>query len=305
LNLARLRQGPEDFDHSLSDGADGADSMATKQHVRSGAARWLALSSVLLGSACAGEKPEPAGDVGLAGAPTAGVSSGGDGATAGGNAATTLGGAAPPAGTPPAVGGTASASAGASNGGTANGSSTDGGTASSGTNAGGVGGASGGAGSAGAASGAGGGPTIPAGCAVSNPVSFKADIGPWLNSSCGKGKGSGCHVTDDSSTAGSACPDGSNKCGFNHAYDWITAGSHNQFCKQTPAPIRYTVVLDVIRGANPPSCTSTRIMPPDGPAVTECQKAALTAWLAEPMVSQLHRSDDTSPSTPYLMPPFN
>ncbi|MES1188474.1 MAG: hypothetical protein ABUL60_31955 [Myxococcales bacterium] len=279
--------------------------MATKQHVRSGAARWLALSSVLFGGACAGEKPEPAAGVGLAGAPSAGVSGGGS-APAGGSAATTLGGAAPSAGAPPAVAGTASA--GASNGGTANGSSTNGGTASSGTNAGGGGGASNGAGSAGAAgsaSGAGGGPAIPAGCVVSNPVSFKADIGPWLNSSCGKGKGSGCHVTDDSSTAGSACPDGSNKCGFNHAYDWITAGSHNQFCKQTPGPIRYTVVLDVIRGANPASCTSTRIMPPDGPAVTECQKAALAAWLAEPMVSQLHRSDDTSPITPYLMPPFN
>lgn len=293
----------------MGDSADGADSMAKTQHVRSGATRWLALSSVLLGSACADEKPEPAADAGLAGAPTAGVSGGGSvtaggGATAGGSATTALGGAAPLAGAPPAVGGTASA--GASSGGSANGSSTNGGaTTSGGTNAGGGGGASNGAGSAGAASGAGGGPTIPVGCAVSNPVSFKADIGPWLNSSCGKGKGSGCHVTDDSSTAGSACPDGSSKCGFNHAYDWITAGSHNQFCKQTPGPIRYTVVLDVIRGANPASCTSTRIMPPDGPPVTECQKAALAAWLAEPMVSQLHRSDDTSPTTPYLMPPFN
>jgi hypothetical protein len=274
--------------------------MVTKQYVRSGAARWLALSSVLLGSACAGQKPEPTADVSLAGATMAGVSGGGSGTAADGGAIT-RGGTAPSAGTPPALGGTASAGAG--NGGSANGG-TNGGTASSGTNAGG-GGASSDAGSAGSASGAGGGPAIPAGCVTATPVSFKADIGPWLNTSCGKGKGGGCHVTDDSSTAGSACPDGSNQCGFNHAYDWITAGSHNQFCKQTPGPIRYTVVLDVIRGANPPSCTSTRIMPPDGPAVTECQKAALAAWLAEPMVSQLHRSDDTSPTTPYLMPPFN
>jgi hypothetical protein len=140
---------------------------------------------------------------------------------------------------------------------------------------------------------------------VSNPVSFKADIGPWLNQSCGKGRGSGCHVTDDSSTANSLCPDGTRKCGFNHAYDWITAGAHNEFCQQTPAPIRYTVVMDVLERADPPSCTSTRVMPPDGPPVTECQKAALAAWLAQPKVLQVHRADDTSPAEPYLMPPFN
>ena len=64
-------------------------------------------------------------------------------------------------------------------------------------------------------------------------------------------------------------------------------------------------IMDVIRGANPPSCTSTRVMPPDGPSVTECQKAALAAWLAEPKVLQTHRTDDTSPAAPYLMPPFN
>jgi hypothetical protein len=140
---------------------------------------------------------------------------------------------------------------------------------------------------------------------VSNPVSFKADIGPWLNQSCGKGRGGGCHVTDDASTVNSLCPDGTKKCGFNHAYDWITAGSHNEFCKQTPAPIRYTVVMDVLERADPPSCTSTRVMPPDGPAVTECQKAALAAWLAQPKVLQVHRADDTSPAEAYLMPPFN
>jgi hypothetical protein len=136
-------------------------------------------------------------------------------------------------------------------------------------------------------------------------VSFKADIGPWLNQSCGKGRGGGCHVTDDSSTVNSLCPDGTKKCGFNHAYDWITAGSHNEFCKQTPAPIRYTVVMDVLEKADPPSCTSTRVMPPDGPAATACQKAALAAWLALPKVLQVHRADDTSPAEPYLMPPFN
>lgn len=136
-------------------------------------------------------------------------------------------------------------------------------------------------------------------------MSFKADIGPWLGKSCGKAGGSGCHVTDDSSTANSLCPDGTKQCGFNHAYDWITAGSHNEYCKQTPGPIRYTVVMAVLESANPPTCTKTRVMPPDGPPATECQKAALAAWLAEPKVMQLHRADDTSPTEPYLMPPFN
>jgi hypothetical protein len=169
----------------------------------------------------------------------------------------------------------------------------------------GSGGASNSAGSAGDASTAGAAPTIPPGCTVSNPVSFKADIGPWLAKSCGKSGGSGCHVTDDTSTANSLCPDGTKACGFNHAYDWITAGSHNEFCKQTPAPIRSTIVLAVLEGPNPPTCTKTRVMPPDGPRTTECQKAALAAWLAEPKVTQLHRADDTSPTTPYPMPPFN
>ena len=159
------------------------------------------------------------------------------------------------------------------------------------------------AGAAGTATG--GVPAIPPGCKVSSPVSFKADIGPWLNTSCGKGKGGGCHVTDDTSTINSACPDGTKKCGFNHAYDWITAGSHNEFCKQTPGPIRFTVVMDVIRKANPASCTNTRVMPPDGPPLDACQMAALEGWLSEPKVLQLHRADDTSPSEPYLMPPFN
>ncbi len=173
---------------------------------------------------------------------------------------------------------------------------------SAGTSTGGLGGAAGDTGSSGDAGAA---PVIPPGCTVSNPVSFKSDIGPWLGKSCGKGGGSGCHVTDDSSTSNSLCPDGTRTCGFNHAYDWITAGSHNEFCKQTPAPIRYTVVMAVLESANPPTCTRTRIMPPDGPPATDCQKAALAAWLAEPKVMQLHRADDTSPAEPYLMPPFN
>jgi hypothetical protein len=170
----------------------------------------------------------------------------------------------------------------------------------------------GGAGASGASSTAGaagtpsaGAPAIPSGCEVSTPVSFKNDIAPFLGASCGKGQGGGCHVTDSASTANSLCPDGTKACGFNHAYDWITAGSHNEFCQQPSTPIRYTVVMAVLDGANPATCTKTRIMPPDGPPATACQKAALAAWLAEPKVLQLHRADDTSPSEPYLMPPFN
>ncbi|MEP6654921.1 MAG: hypothetical protein ABJA82_16275 [Myxococcales bacterium] len=39
--------------------------------------------------------------------------------------------------------------------------------------------------------------------------------------------------------------------------------------------------------------------------LTACQVATLQAWLNEPMVTQMHRADDSSPPTPYPMPPFN
>lgn len=268
--------------------------MAMKKRVS-----YFLLAFAPLWGACGGEQPvEPAASGGGGGqvtqtpVPMAGnsVTAGAAGTSAA--AGTTTGGSvASSSGAPSTLGGAATAGSGGSNSGT-NSSSGSGGAGNS-------------AGAAGTASTAGSGPVIPPGCKVSNPVSFKADIGPWLNTSCGKGKGNGCHVTDDASTANSACPDGSKKCGFNHAYDWITAGSHNEFCKQTPGPIRFTVVMDVVRKANPPSCTSTRIMPPEGPPLDACQMAALEAWLAEPKVSQLHRADDTSPDEPYLMPPFN
>jgi hypothetical protein len=260
---------------------------------------YFVLSFAPLWGACAGEQPAEltpssaagAGQVAhVAGAGgVTGVAGGAGGALAGAVSATT-GGALASSGAPTTQGGTTTAGA----------------SGSGGTNAsGGAGGASNAAGAAGTATSMGGGPVIPPGCKVSSPVSFKADIGPWLNTSCGKGKGGGCHVTDEASTVNSACPDGTKKCGFNHAYDWITAGSHNEFCKQTPGPIRFTVVMDVVRRANPSSCTSTRVMPPDGPPLDACQMAALEAWLSEPKVLQLHRADDTSPSEPYLMPPFN
>jgi hypothetical protein len=267
-----------------------------KTRLRSLASLSLIVSFAFFWGACAGEAPEP----GPSGLGVAGVSAAGVNATAGTAPAVSTAGATGTGGAVSASGAAqtlAGAPSAGSNGVTAgNGGSDTGSTGAGGSS--GSGGLSNTAGNGGTASGAGGSPVmIPAGCMVSNPVSFKADIGPWLNSSCGKGKGKGCHVTDDASTVSSG--------GFNHAYDWITAGSHNEFCKQTPDPIRYTVVMDVIRGANPPSCTSTRVMPPDGPPVTECQKAALAAWLAEPKVLQMHRTDDTSPATAYLMPPFN
>jgi hypothetical protein len=127
-------------------------------------------------------------------------------------------------------------------------------------------------------------------------VSFKNDVQKFLNSSC---NGSGCHVIDDKSTMASG--------GYDHAYDWITATAHASSCP-TGAPKRFEVVIAVIESANPPSCSKSRIMPPDPTTrapLTPCQVATLKAWLAEPMVTQLHRADDTSPTTPYPMPPFN
>jgi hypothetical protein len=151
---------------------------------------------------------------------------------------------------------------------------------------------------------AGSGVVVDPSCKLSTPVSFKKDIEPFLGTSCGNSGGGGCHVTDSSSTVNSACPDGTMKCGFDHAYDWITAGSHNQ-CNKTPTPIRFTVVLDVMKAAKPASCAGSRIMPPSGATATACQMSAIAAWLAEPMTLQTHRKDDTSPAAAYLMPPYN
>jgi hypothetical protein len=39
--------------------------------------------------------------------------------------------------------------------------------------------------------------------------------------------------------------------------------------------------------------------------LTSCQVATLEVWLDEPLVTQMHRADDSSPTTPYPMPPFN
>jgi hypothetical protein len=138
-------------------------------------------------------------------------------------------------------------------------------------------------------------------------VSFKKDVQPILGASCGKSTGSGCHVVDGSSTVGSLCPDGTMTCGSTHAYDWITAGSHASSCPEIPNPKRFEVTIAVINGANPPSCSKSRQMPPPGMGtpLTACETATLQAWIDEPKVTQTHRADDSSPAAPYPMPPFN
>jgi hypothetical protein len=137
-------------------------------------------------------------------------------------------------------------------------------------------------------------------CGLPSVVSFKQDVEPFLSVSCGGGNG--CHVIDNGSTMSAG--------GYDHAYDWITAGSHDSSCPDTP--FRFEIVLDVIREANPATCSRSRQMPPPDEAganlrtpLTDCQVTALAAWLAEPYITQMHRADDTSPSTPYAMPPFN
>ena len=158
---------------------------------------------------------------------------------------------------------------------------------------------SGGSGSAGAAGGGDG-----TGCKLAASVSFKKDIEPFLSTTCGGG--SGCHVIDSASTTANG--------GYDHAYDWITAGAHPSSCPETPTPKRFEIVMAVIAAADPPSCSKSRQMPPQDQTgaslrtpLTSCQVATLAAWLDEPPVTQAHRVDDTDPTgtPPFPMPPFN
>ena len=136
----------------------------------------------------------------------------------------------------------------------------------------------------------------PNNCNLPATVSFQKDVLPFLTTACG---GGGCHVIDSASTMSMG--------GYDHGYDWITAGAHPSSCPT--APKRFEVTIAVINQANPPSCVNSRKMPPPGPGarapLTPCQIATLQAWLDEPLVTQLHRPDTTSPTTPYPMPPFN
>jgi hypothetical protein len=146
------------------------------------------------------------------------------------------------------------------------------------------------------------GSSVPANCVLPATVGFQADVQPFRVTACGGGNG--CHVIDAMSTRASG--------GFNHAYDWVTAGAHASSCPETPTPKRFEVAIAVINAANPATCSSSRKMPPPDATgaglrtpLTPCQIATLQAWLAEPRVTQMHRADDSSPTTPYSMPPFN
>ena len=176
-----------------------------------------------------------------------------------------------------------------------------GGVAGSGGAAGGKGGAtgSGGSGMAGATGGGTGN-----GCKLPATVSFQKDVLPFLSTTCGGGNG--CHVIDSASTAANG--------GYDHAYDWITAGAHPSSCPETPTPKRFQVVMAVIAAADPASCSKSRQMPPQNETganlrtpLTSCQVATLQTWLDEPLVTQAHRVDDTDPTgtAPFPMPPFN
>lgn len=276
-----------------------------------------------------------AGTGGAGGSSTGGSATGGS-ATGGSASGGSAGGAPVGAGgTSTATGGVTGAAgdvAGAS--GTGAGGAVAGGSGQAGS-AGGVGGAYGGGGGAaggkagstgtaghlglggsGGAAGTGGGGGLPSmtgrggaagganGCDLPATVSFQRDVQPFLIKSCGSSGSDGCHVIDAASTMSSG--------GWDHAYDWITAGAHASSCPEQPTPLRFQVVIAVIDQANPPTCSKSRQMPPPNATggglrapLTSCQVATLQAWLDEPLVTQMHRADDSSPTTPYPMPPFN
>jgi formylglycine-generating enzyme required for sulfatase activity len=147
---------------------------------------------------------------------------------------------------------------------------------------------------------------VPAGCAVPSPVSFQNDVQGVLNTSCGKtgaanASNGGCHVLDDESTFIMG--------GKDHAYDWITGTAHASSCPETPTPFRFQVVMAVMQEADPPTCSACDKMPaattPAHAPLTACQLATLQTWLNETYVTQFHRYDGISPTTPYAMPPWN
>jgi hypothetical protein len=256
----------------------------------------LATLAVVL-TACGANSPgtgTPAVTGGTAGGGTGGVGlaaggSVGSGGSGVGPASGDAGGAAGNGG----IAGTPTGSAGAINtGGSPVGGSGDG--------KGGIGGQAGLGGGAGRSVGGSAG-TAPPGCNLPAPVSFQKDVLPFLMKSCGSSGGDGCHVIDGASTMSAG--------GYDHGYDWITAGAHASSCPEKPTPYRYQVVMAVIEAANPATCSKSRRMPPPNAtgraALTACQTATLQAWLNEPLVTQMHRADDSSPTTPYPMPPFN
>lgn len=163
-------------------------------------------------------------------------------------------------------------------------------------------GAEGGVAVTGSAPGADAAVVVPSGCALSSPVGFTRDVQPFLATSCGNGSAGGCHVLDADSTTAEG--------GYNHAYDWITGTAHASSCPEIPTPFRFQVVIAAMQESDPPSCSKCPLMPitsatdPRTP-LTACQWATLQSWLDEPYVTQLHRVDGISPTTPYAMPPPN
>ena len=242
----------------------------------------------------AGASPLVSGSAGGAGAGVASATGGAAGGM-GGRSVGSTGGAAGAE----AAGGAAGSPG--STGGAAGGVGAMAGGPGSGAAAGGKGGASGRGGS-GAAGGGGGG--VGGGCKLPATVSFQKDVQPFLSATCGGGNG--CHVIDSASTMASG--------GYDHAYDWITAGAHPSSCPEKPTPKRFEIVMAVIASAAPASCSKSRQMPPQNETganlrtpLTSCQGAMLAAWLDEPLVTQAHRVDDTDPAgtAPFPMPPFN
>jgi hypothetical protein len=289
------------------------------------APRWITVHFVAVALACAGcsKSAGPPGtgetndDGGAGGAPgaagAAGTTTGAAGI--GGGAGTGAAGAAGTTTGAGGIGGGAGTGAAATGGTGAAGSGGAGGAGAAGTNGAGTGGSeiggrsgtsggkAGGGGSSAGSSDAGtadGGGT----CSLPSIVGFRRDVEPFLTSKCGGGNG--CHVIDSASTTAAG--------GYDHAYDWITAGAHSSSCPGTPTPKRFEVVLDVIAAANPAHCSRSRIMPPRNESgsnlrepLTPCETATLKAWLEEPLVTQKHRVDDTDPegTPPFPMPPFN
>jgi hypothetical protein len=246
-------------------------------------------------SPTSGDHP-PGGSGGGGVATGSGGASGGSGGLSGATGGAGSGG---PISTGGATGGGAGATGGL--GATVGAGGSTGGGAGSGGAAGGKGGASGTGGSGLAGAGGGG---VGGGCKLPATVSFQKDVLPFLSATCGGSNG--CHVIDSASTTANG--------GYDHAYDWITAGAHPSSCPETPTPKRFQVVMAVIAAADPASCSKSRQMPPQNETganlrtpLTACQVAALQAWLDEPLVTQPHRVDDTDPTgtAPFPMPPFN
>jgi hypothetical protein len=247
------------------------------------------------GGAAAGSGGAAAGSAGLSGA------TGGALGAAGSGGAISTGGA-PGGGTGGiggigSTGGTAGSSGGLAGRGGAAGSGVAGASGTAGSGA--AGAAGGGTGHGGA-----GGSGDSGNCKLPATVGFQKDVQPFLSATCGGG--SGCHVIDSASTTANG--------GYDHAYDWITAGAHPSSCPETPTPKRFEIVMAVIAAADPSSCSKSRVMPPQDETgaslrapLTSCEIATLQAWLAEPLVTQAHRVDDTDPTgtPPFPMPPFN